>query len=293
MPAGLLYVALGVGLFSTSPVLARWALPYSPFEVTFGRMAIGAALILTLARVTGVGVGLPVADLPRFAFYGLTTAAHFLLYIWSLEFTTIAHSLAFVYTAPLFVTWFSGIFLGEHLPRRALLGIPVVVAGVALLTGFEPRFDARMALGDLMALGSAACFGIYSVAGRGERARQPLLRYAGTVYLAAAVWLLPFALLTSEGWQGVSPTLAVAALGIFPLAIGHTLYNASLRRAHPTYVNLIATQEVTGGVMLGAVLLGEWPAVLEATGAILLICGVALVLILGERGRPVASASTA
>jgi len=252
-------------------------------------MAIGAALVLMLARVMGVGVGLRFVELPRFALYGLTTAGHFLLYIWSLEFTTIAHSLAFVYTAPLFVTWFSGIFLGEHLPSRALLGIPVVLLGVVLLTGFEPRFDARMALGDLMALGSAACFGIYSVAGRRERARQSLLGYAGTVYLVAAIWLLPFAIVTSEGWQGVSPTIAVAVLGIFPLAIGHTLYNASLRRTHPTYVNLIATQEVTGGVILGAVLLGEWPAALEAVGAALLICGVALVLVLGERGRPAAS----
>jgi drug/metabolite transporter (DMT)-like permease len=64
------------------------------------------------------------------------------------------------------------------------------------------------------------------------------------------------------------------------LAIGHTLYNASLRRVHPTYVNLIATQEVTGGIVLGALLLGEWPPLSAILGAVLTLVGVGLTLVL-------------
>jgi drug/metabolite transporter (DMT)-like permease len=277
--SGLAYVALAVAFFSTSPVLTRLGAPHSAFEITFGRMAVAALCVLLLARLTGVPLGFRRAELPRLALYGLITALHFFFYIWSLAFTTIAHSLALVYTAPLFVTLFAAVLLGERIDRRKYLGIPVVVLGVAVLSGFEPALDARMAFGDLLAIGSAVTFGLSSVAGRRERDRQPLLRYAGGVYAAAALWLLPLALVTASGWHGLGPLAAIVALGVFPLGIGHTLYNASLRRAHPTLVNLVATQEVTGGVLLGALLLGEVPTALALAGVAITLVGVALVLL--------------
>jgi drug/metabolite transporter (DMT)-like permease len=283
--SGLVYVALGVCLFSTSPVLTRLAAPHSAFEITCGRMAVAAICVLALARASGVRLGYRRDELPRLALYGLITALHFFFYIWSLEFTTIAHSLALVYTAPIFVTLCAALLLGEPIDRRKYLGMPVVLLGVAVLAGLEPRLDARMAFGDLLAIGSAVCFGLYSVAGRRERDRQPLLRYAGAVYLSAAIWLLPTAILTRTGEHGLGPLAAIVALGVFPLGIGHTLYNASLRRVHPTYVNVIATQEVTGGVLLGALLLGEVPSLVAATGAVLTLVGVAIVMLAGERRR--------
>jgi drug/metabolite transporter (DMT)-like permease len=279
--AGLAYVAIGVGLFATSPVLTRLAAPYSAFEITFGRMALAAVCVLLLARVTGIGLAYRAGELPRLAGYGLITALHFFLYIWSLEFTSIAHSLALVYTAPVFVTLFAALLLREPIDPRKYLGMPIVLLGVAVLGGLEARLDARMAFGDLLALGSALCFGLYSVAGRRERNRQPLLRYAGAVYASAALWLLPTLALAPTGLHDLGPTAAVVALGIFPLGIGHTLYNASLRRVHPTYVNLIATQEVTGGVLLGWLLLGEAPSLNALIGAGLTLVGVAIVLLVG------------
>jgi drug/metabolite transporter (DMT)-like permease len=284
---GLGYAALGVCFFSTSPVLTRYAAPYSAFEITTGRMAIASLCVLLLARLSGVRLGYRFSEVPRLAAYGLITALHFFLYIWSLEFTTIAHSLALVYTAPLFVTLFAWLLLGESIDRRKLLGIPLVLAGVAVLSGLEPRIDATMLFGDLLAVGSAVTFGLYSVAGRRERDHQPLLRYAGAVYGMAALWLLPVALASTTGLHPLGPSLAVVALGIFPLGIGHTLYNASLRRVHPTYVNLIATQEVTGGVLLGAIFFGEVPGPITLAGVALTLLGVAVVMLAGER-RPAA-----
>jgi drug/metabolite transporter (DMT)-like permease len=270
-------------------VFTRLAAPYSAFEITFGRMGVAALCVLALARVAGVRLGYRCEELPRLAVYGLITALHFFLYIWSLEFTSIAHSLALVYTAPVFVTLFAALFLRERIDPRKYLGIPIVCLGVAVLSGLEPRLDARMAFGDLLAIGSAICFGLYSVAGRRERDRQPLLRYAGAVYGAAALWLLPVALVSTTGLQSVGPGLAIVALGVFPLGIGHTLYNASLRRVHPTYVNLIATQEVTGGVLLGWLLLGEAPSAAAVVGGLITLVGVGVVLLVGE-SRPAALA---
>jgi drug/metabolite transporter (DMT)-like permease len=266
--------------FATSPVLVRLAEPLSAYEKTAGRLAVAALALLLLMRVRRDPFRLTRRDLPLFVGIGLIAALHFVAYVASLNFTTIAHSLAIVYTAPIFVALFSAWFLHEPIRPRQWLGVLVAVLGVALLAGFEPNWSARMAVGDLLALLSAIMFGLYSVAGRRQRSSYPLFTYAVAVYGLAALWVLPAAAanFTPAGYT-LAPLLAVLALGIIPLGIGHTLYNAALRRTHATTANLIATQEVTLGILLGALILGEMPQLSEMAGVLVTLLGIVLVLL--------------
>jgi drug/metabolite transporter (DMT)-like permease len=294
---GLLYVALAVSLFSTSPVFIVWADPMPALTKTWLRMLIAAAAVggaawLISRRPSDIPYPEPPARravVLKFLGYGLIAALHFYFYIASLDFTTAAHSLAIVYTAPIFVTLFSAWFLGEPVRRRQWAGVGIGVIGIAIVAGLEPELGLRMALGDALALLSAITFGLYSVAGRYERARYPLLVYASRVYVyasrvygAAALWLLPLALFAlpsappgSWGWRQLG---SVLALGLGPLALGHTLYNASLRRVHATYVNIIASQEVTGGILLSWLLLSQTPSANSLVGAVVTLIGTGLVL---------------
>lgn len=277
---GLPLVLCAVLAFSTAPVLVLWAAPLSPFEITAGRLITATLLVGALARWNRQPLWPARADLPRFAGYGFITALHFVCFITALNYTTIAHTLAIVYTAPIFVTLFSTRFLNETIPRRKWMGVLVAVLGIAVLAGFEPRWNARMIAGDLFALLSALTYGLYSVAGRSQRARYGLFTYTTGVYALAALWALPAAVLsfTPAGYTPRS-LLAVLAAGLIPSGAGHTLYNAALRRTHATTVNLIATQEVTGGVLLGALLLAQVPQVNEIVGALVALIGIALVLV--------------
>src|SRR5712692_5704495 len=285
---GLLYVCLAVFFFSTSPIFVRWSSPFTSIEIAFWRLAIATLLVATMGIATRQRLLLKRQEVPRFLFYGLVTALHFLTYISSLSFTTIAHSLALAYTSPIFVTLFSAFILREPLPVRKYAGIAVAIIGIAIMAGFEPHYTACslsgtghcMALGDAMALLSGLCFAIYSVAGRGERDRHPLFRYTTNVYGLAALWLLPVTLLFA--FQHAYPLAAVGAvvaLGVFPLGLGHTLYNAAVRRVHATYANLIATQEVTGGIVLGIFLLHEVPSMAAVIGVVVTLIGIVGVLI--------------
>jgi drug/metabolite transporter (DMT)-like permease len=277
---GPLLAVAAVVCFATSPVFTLWAAPLSPFQITFGRLAIGALAVWGLAYLRGQPLLPKRSHLPLFVAFGLITALHFLTYIASLSYTTIAHSLAIVYTAPIFVTLFSAALLKEPIAPRKWLGVLVAVAGIAVLVGFEARWTQRMVLGDLLALGSAITFGLYSVAGRSQREHYGLFTYAGTVYALAALWALPAAAAasTASAYQARS-LLAVLAAGLIPMAAGHTMYNAALRRTHATTVNLIATQEVTGGVLLGLLLLGQVPQPNEIIGIAIALAGIAIVLI--------------
>ena len=289
---GLLYVGMAVSLFSITPVFIRWAGVLHPFVITCLRMWIGAATVLVIALIQGrgrllLGTRLSAAEWKRFAGWGLVAALHFVFYIASLSFTTVAHSLALVYTSPIWVSLCSWLFLSEPLPRSKWVGILVTLVGMGVLSGFEPNWTPRMLAGDAMALGSAITFGLYSVAGRLQRDRYPLWRYASTVYAMAGLWLLPlasWACVQQLRATGVPERIGVALLsvlilGVFPLGIGHTLYNAALRRTHPTRVNIVATQEVTGGVLLSWWLLGEVPTLNALIGAVLMLLGVIQVIV--------------
>lgn len=277
---GVLLALAAVLMFSTAALFVLWAAPLSPYEITVGRLSVAAVFVVLLGRLDGQPLLPARTDLPRFAGIGLITALHFVTYIASLNFTTIAHALAITNTAPVFVTLFSSWFLHEPIARRKWLGVLVTITGIGVLAGFEPRWSDRMLIGDVLALMAGITYALYSVAGRSQRGRYGLLTYAGTVYGMAALWALPAALLniTPAGYNAVS-LLALLAAGLVPLGMGHTLYNAALRRMHATTANLITTQEVTGGILLGALFLRQIPTANEVIGALIALLGIVLVLI--------------
>ncbi len=284
--AGLRLAALATALFSTSAVLVRLAAGLVPLEVASYRLILGAGLVGLMALAgrarAKTGPGLTRRPVWPTLAAGLVAALHFALYIGSLYRTSIAHALVLVNLSPLLAMPLAALFLGERFELRRLPGVLVVVAGLAVMVGLEPALGRGQLVGDLMAFLAALAYALYSLIGRGQRTRTDLLAYTFWVYLVAGLVLLPLA-----QWQRVATLrpaappaafLAVALLALLPTAGGHTLYNAALRRADAVTVNLIATQEVTGGVLLGLLFLGEVPTLQTVVGGALALAGLYLAL---------------
>lgn len=264
--------------FSLGAVLVRFAQALSPFEVTAYRLLLGAAVVGAAARLRGLPLPLEGRLRLQVLGVGLVAALHFLSFISSIYYTTIAHALTLTYTAPAMVAVASRLLFRERLRRRQGIGIGLTVAGIGLLAGFEPTLTARMLTGDLLALGAAASFAAYSLLGRHLMMALPLLRYVFWLYLTAGLLTLPLAGATLTAPYAPGPLLAVALQALLPLALGHTLYNAAVRHLSPTLVSLIASQEVTGGVLLGWVLLGEGVTPTTFAGMAVTLAGILLVL---------------
>jgi drug/metabolite transporter (DMT)-like permease len=264
--------------FSTGAILVRWAGDLSPVEITSLRMLLGSAFVGVAAWASGEPLLIATAEWARLLPIGLVAATHFLCFIASLSFTSVAHALTLTYTAPFFIATLSRLMLKEPLPRRTIPGGAVALTGIAVLAGFEPRLSQRMLIGDGLAVAAAMAFALYSLLGRRERARLPLLTYAGGVYLVAGLATSPFALAFAAPAHPTRAIAAVCAMALVPSALGHTLYNAAIRRLHPSIPNLIATQEVTLGILLAWLLLGEPLTWNVLAGAVLTVIGIGLVL---------------
>ena len=282
---GLFYVGVAVLFFATSPVFIRWSSPFNAVEIAFWRLAIATVFVVLMGLLTHQPLLLQRQQVPRFLFYGLITALHFFFYIAALQFTTTAHALALTYTSPIFVTLLSATFLKETMAIRKIGAILISELGIAILAGFEPHYTSCsashcMVLGDGLALLSALCYGVYSIAGRSERGRHPLFRYTTNVYGIAALWLLPLMLLFAFQHTYPLPAIgSIIALGVLPLGLGHTLYNAAIRKVHATYANLIATQEVTVGVILSVIFLHDVLSLTTIIGGVVTLIGIASVLL--------------
>ncbi len=288
-PVGVVLALVAVLSVATSAVFIRLAGPVSPFEIAFWRLAIASAVLAPLVWITRSWPSIRAVGLKRFALYGAILAAHFVTYNLGLRYAPVAHVLPLVYTSTIFIAVLSAVVLREPLRRAQLVGIAVVILGAGILAGFEPQLNERVLLGDGFALLSAVTFALYSMVGRQQRQRVPLFGYAVGVYATAALWTAPPAVLAAWSAFGEGMTvgsryslpviLSLLALGLIPNAIGHTLYNASVRRLNAAVANVLFTQEVTGAILLAWLVLGEAPSMNALIGAAVMLAGILVVLL--------------
>jgi drug/metabolite transporter (DMT)-like permease len=209
---------------------------------------------------------------------GFFLALHFAFWVRSLQMTTVASSTTLVSTTPLFVAFFSYLFLGEPLPKRSWLGIFLVLIGSGLIAGKDFGFSQEALFGDLLALAGALAASGYLLAGRFVRRHLDLAAYTLGAYGSAALLLLAFGTLTSVPLSGFSNQtyLALILLAIIPQLIGHTTFNWTLKFLSPTTVAVLILGEPVGATVLAYLFFGEMIPIEKALGLLILGAGIVL-----------------
>lgn len=247
--------------------------------IAFWRLAIASLLLLPFtinalkhSKPTGRALGYTVLA-------GLMLAGHFATWITSLEFTTVAASVSFVTTNPLWVALFTWLFLGQRPALMVIFGVLLAVAGGALI-GFDSNSPGQATgLGNALAVAGAIFASGYLLLGRAAQNHgMTITAYAGVAYLVAAIILLPLPALAGQSYSGYSlPTFTwIILLALVPQLIGHTGINYALRFLKPTLVASIMLLEPVGASLLALLLFGEVPGTLTIAGAALLLTGVLL-----------------
>lgn len=214
------------------------------------------------------------------ALVGLLFGVEFLLVAEALVRTSAAHTVVFLYTAPLFAA------LGLHLRVRAerlrplqWVGMGLAFAGIALAFGRAPAAGTSL-LGDALALAAGLAWGLTTVGVRGSRladaAASEVLLYqlvgAAVLLLAAGAW---------TGQMDYRPTPVLAASLAFQAVVvafvSYLVWFWLLTKYVASALGAFSFLTPVLGVGLGAVLLNEplEPAFLG--GAVLVLAGVAVV----------------
>ena len=229
----------------------------------------------------------------------LFLAVHFGSWVWSLDNTSLVHSLLFVNTHPLVVVAVMP-FLGEVVRRGHIRGVALGFGG-ATISLMDLGDGGQVSLvGDFAAFVGAVTVVGYILVGRQLRSKRgmPIFIYAFPVTLAAGIWL-SFATVLFEGtsFSSVEPSgslfgwsdpiwiVWIAYLSLGPGLCGHTGVNTVLRWISPIVVSIAMLMEPVFGAIIGwlwtdEVVLGL-PTVL---GGLMMMAG-AITVTLQERGQ--------
>jgi drug/metabolite transporter (DMT)-like permease len=262
-----------------------------PITLGFLRLAVGAAVLLLVFRGRP---GLGAASPPRLVAAGLILAVTLILQFGGTDLTGAAEGALLTTTTPAFVLLFAALFEGSRARPIAWVGVTVALGGVAVLAARNASFvgASPTALpGDLMLVGSAATWALFSSVGRPLIGAVGAFRAIFGATLVAIVLLAPLVPLELAGrtlppldWPTVG---AVAYLGVMATAVAWSLWYRGYAAAPPTLTAALFFAQPIVGAALGVLLLSESLGPAFALGAGLIGAGV---LVIAWGGRRVDSA---
>lgn len=269
--------------FSDAPALA----------IAAWRLVFAVALIALLRALSG-GIRPHGREWRAAIVGGVFLAGHFWAWIASIEYTSVASSVALVCMQPVFVAILSATVLHEHPTRAQWAGIVVAVIGAFVIAWGDWGRGREALFGDALALLGAVLVSVYYVIGRKLRQRLDLWTYTGVVYGVAALVLIGAAL--ASGVEMVHHPgrewLLFGLLALLPTMLGHTGANYALAH-YPAYkVNLTILGEPVIASLLAWGLPGirETPPVQTIVGGLLILAGIAVgTLAVGRRPSAVGS----
>ena len=193
-------------------------------------------------------------------------------------------------TQVVIVAFLAWLFLGERPPRRTVLALPIVLAGVVLISGVigTGAYGSNPVLGVLLGVVVGFVYALFLLVLRRGNADQR--RPAGPLFDATLVGAIASVLIglplgevnlvpswPAHGW--------LILLGVTSQAIGWLIISVSLPRLPAALTSVILTLQPVGSVLLAMLLLGEAPSPVQLLGAGTILVGL-LLATLRLRGEP-------
>jgi drug/metabolite transporter (DMT)-like permease len=223
-------------------------------------------------------------------FGGLFLALHFILWITSLKYTSVASSVVLVTTNPIFVGIFSYLFLKEKQHIELIIGIILCLIGSILIAAVDSGFEGlvivnrKALLGDILALAGAIMASGYLLVGSKVRERLDILTYITIVYTVAAFILIILSLILNIPFTGyrTSSYLYMVLLAILPQLIGHTAFNWALKHIKASMVAITILGEPIGATILAYLFFNESVSIFQIIGVVAIF---AAILISSRKGK--------
>jgi drug/metabolite transporter (DMT)-like permease len=280
-------LAVGVVAVAFSSILIRLA-EAPALSIAFYRNAIAAVVVvpLALSRNRDELRALTARQWGVAVLAGAFLAAHFALWVPSLEYTSVAASTVLVTTQPVWVALI-GRALGESVSRRAIAGIALSLVGAVVISGGDLGLSRRAAFGDLLAVLGAVTAAAYFLSGRTVRKRLSLVPYVAIAYATCAVLLAIVVAVSGERFGGFPAQAWVlfVLMALIPQFLGHTVFNYLLAEVEASVVAIAVTGEPVGATLLALAFFGELPRWTAFVGGALILAGIYVTISSASRRR--------
>lgn len=220
---------------------------------------------------------------------GIFLALHFILWFESLNFTSVASSVLFVSTSPLFAFIGTFFLFRERLSYGAIISIIIALFGSIIIGWGDLQLNGTALFGDILAIFGAIAVTIYFLIGQSARKSLSLVSYTFIVYGVAAITLLIYNIFLQNPFVGYSETQwwMFIALAIIPTFFGHSLFNWSLRWLSTTTVSMAGLFEPIGASILAYLFLSETLSWSQVLGGTIVIFGLYLFIVSTSKKRNV------
>ena len=255
-----------------------------PPTAATARFAVASLLLWTWARASGRRMPLPgLHDLPLVAGLGLTAVAGYnLCFLYGLQRAPATDgSILVPGLIPVLTAATVWPLLDERPTRRAALGLAVALAGLVLVVDPVGGIGTRRLEGDVLFVGAAVCWTLYTLLGRAATTRFDSVVANVYATAAGALVLLPFSF-AGAGWGGLAAApfkawASVAYLAVFGTVVGFVLFYEGVRRIGAARTAAFTLLVPVFGVLGAVLLLGEALRTGLAVGGAIVLVGLTLV----------------
>ncbi|MGP1252775.1 MAG: DMT family transporter [Kiloniellales bacterium] len=272
---GRLLVLLAGVFWSLAGLFVRAMESAGDWQVVFYRsltLVVFLALVLAFRDGRRLPLTLSVAGwTPVLAGFFLSFA--FVCFVTSMTRTTVANTLFLLSAAPLLAAFLGWIFLREGVRKATWVAMAVAMLGVGVMVG--DGLAQGSPLGDLLALGAALAFALFTVTLRRKPGVDmlPTTVYAG---LFAMLWSGPAALATGQGLVvSTHDLLLCIALGVVQMGCGLIAYIVGARHLGAAECALLSLSEVVLGPIWVWWVFSEIPASMTLAGGGILLAALA------------------
>jgi drug/metabolite transporter (DMT)-like permease len=263
-----------------------WGVPYlfikiavddgvPPLFVAWSRVALGAALLLPIARRTGALRGLR-PRLPWLVAFALSEVCiPFPLISYGELHVSSSLTAILIASLPLLVALLTlGVDPGERIDAARLAGMLTGLAGVVLLVGIDIAGNSKELLGAACVLVATCGYAVGPMIIRTRLSDADPRGVSACALGIAALILAPAAALDPpHAVPSAGALAAIAVLGVVCSALAFVVFFALIVEAGPTRAAVVTYLNPAVAVLLGVTLLGEHLGAASIAGLLLILAG--------------------
>jgi drug/metabolite transporter (DMT)-like permease len=269
---------IGILAISFSAILVKWSA--APASVIASHRLLITVLIMTplLYKYWPEMKQINRSSYIKLMWSGFCLGLHFLLWMSSLRYTSVASSTAILTLEPVVVMLGSYLVFRHKTSTGAIIAMAIAILGAMMIGWGDFRFAGDAWIGDVLSFFSMVAVSIHIILGKSLRTHLSAFVYSWLVFLIGGLFLLAYNLVVgyslfqyeSNEW------LLFLLMAIIPTLFGHFLFNWLLKYMQATTVSMSVLGEPLGATILAYLLLGETITWIQAVAGLLLLIGVGL-----------------